>query len=73
MKEFLCLMDSENEYHMNYFLLALKIRCEKAELEWQNFLQTKKHDDRIYTALREETENEAVPFEVALSTFIHPL
>lgn len=61
-REFLCLLDSENEYQMNYFLLALKTRCEKAESALKKVLNNSitMHDQHE----SQEFENEEQVFEV---------
>lgn len=52
-------MDSEREYHLNYFLLSLKMKCEKGEFG----LQTSDLD--ADSKNEEETiENEQISFDV---------
>lgn len=52
-------MDSEMEYHMNYFLLSLKMQCERGEFGLQtNNLDPEDKDEE------ETTENEQLSFDV---------
>ncbi len=56
------MLDSENEYQMNYFLLALKTRCEKAELGLRKMLNKSMSPDQ--TNSHEGLENEEQTFQV---------